>query len=504
MARRLGITLVALAAALSLLLGNAAPSPGAGRVSRAALQPGTLDPTFDGDGKVVTDFGGLEEATGLAIQPDRKIVVAGTTQGPLWTQHPDFVLARYSAEGSLDSHFGSAGKVRTDLGGSDFAAAVAIQADGKIVVAGSAYIPGVTLDADFALARYNADGSLDSTFGATGKVVTNLPGYDWLSGLAIQRDGKIVAVGSTEEASAFTVVRYNVNGSLDSSFGGVGFVTTPFPSGGGHAAAVLIQPDRKIVAAGGSAGGFALARYTPDGGLDAHFDGDGRVEARGPFGGGASSVALQADGKLVVAGDMASITRFNGNGSLDSGFGTDGWVVLFPGPGTSQPVIVLVQPGGKIIVAGTVATQAYDFRLARLDPDGSSDYGGFGDDGTGQVHTDFGSSSMDFPQAAVLQPDNRVVVAGWTRANNESPSDFALARYANDPPCRVPNVRGRKLLAARSAIAKASCSVGKVKRKASKKVKRNRVISQSPTAGTTLPNLGKVNLVVSRGRSKAR
>ena len=217
--------------------------------------------------------------------------------------------------------------VRTDFGSTpDFARAVAIQADGKIVAAGGGSIPG-GVSVDFALARYNADGSLDPTFGAGGKVVTNLYATEYANGVAIQADGKIIAVGATTATSGlngyeFAVARYNPNGSLDTSFGGVGYVITPFTSTLDTAQSVLIQPDGKIVAAGVANAGspstqdLALARYSPDGSLDASFDGDGKVQTQDPGAAGAWSVAIQPDGKLAVAGGI--VARYNTDGSLDT------------------------------------------------------------------------------------------------------------------------------------------------------------------------------------------
>ncbi|HEX6680654.1 MAG TPA: PASTA domain-containing protein [Gaiellaceae bacterium] len=460
---------------------------------------GTLDATFDGDGKVITDFGGDDVAGGVTVQADGKIVAAGGT----FSGDGDFALARYNANGSLESGFGSGGLVRTDFGvSSDFASAVAIQADGKIVAAGGAASGGVS--GDFALVRYNPDGSLDSTFGGGGKVVTNLQRNEFARGLAIQPDGKIVAVGQTTATTGvagydFAVARYNPDGSLDASFGGVGYVITPFTSTLDGADAVLIQPDGKIVAAGVANAGspstqdIALARYNPDGGLDGSLDGDGKVETQDPGAGGAWGVALQADGKLVAAGGI--VARYNANGALDSSFGSGGKVTL----ASSSARSVLVQRDQKLVVAATAfGPQDNDFLAARLRPDGSLD-ASFGK--SGQTRTDFASSSDDIVEAAVLQADRRIVLAGYTKASGSGPANFALARYLNPPPltCRVPNVRGKKLAPARRAVTKAHCRVGKVRRKVSKKVKRGRVISQSPKPGTRLQSLGKVNLVVSRG-----
>jgi uncharacterized delta-60 repeat protein len=473
-----------------------------GGLSAAA---GDLDPTFDGDGKVITDFGGSELAGGVAVQTDGKIVAVGTTQDPV-TYATDFALARYNANGSLDPAFGSGGRVRTDFGGTDDRGfAVAIQADGKIVVAGWAFVPNLTYYTDVALARYNPDGSLDSSFGSGGKVVTNLQRTDFARGLAIQPDGKIVAVGGTRTAPTgfvydFAVVRYNSDGSLDTTFGGSGYVVTPFSSSHDVAEGVVIQADGKIVAAGVADAGapetarHALARYNPDGSLDGSFDGDGKVEGAPRT--WASTIALQRDGKLVVA--TGDVSRYNVNGSRDATFGSNGTVDL-----EEQVVanVVLVQSNRTLVVAGALYdAQDVDFLVTRLNSDGAVDVT-FGE--KGRVHTDFGTDSYDEVNAAVLQSDGRVVVGGNTRPTSANvPVDFALARYLNPAPCKVPNVRGKKLALAKASIRRARCSVGKITRKRSRPVKKGRVLSQRPKAGTTAPSGTKVTLVVGKGRRR--
>jgi uncharacterized delta-60 repeat protein len=505
MTRKLAlIALVALAAALSLLTGR---STVASEIQARAPRAGSLDLTFGAGGKVMMDFGGTEEARGVAVQADGKIVAVGSTFDWGTSQGEDFALARFNSDGSLDSGFGTAGRVRTDFGGSDFASAVAIQADGKLVVAGGRSTWGAGDPGDFALARYNPDGSLDSSFGGGGKVVTDLQGADSAAALAIQADGKIVVVGGQRYGGSsssydFAVARYDPNGSLDPGFAGVGYAVTPFTPNDDAANAVVVQRDGKIVAAG-SAGrrteppfsvpDLALARYNADGTLDGSFGAAGKVVNQDPLAYAALSVSLQADGKLVVAG-ISIVARYSGNGSLDPSFGFRG--IVFPVVSFSAS-IVLVQPDGKIVTAGTgFDASGSDFLVTRLNADGALDWG-FGEY-AGSARTDFGSQERVY--AAALQSDGRIVVAGsttWVPAG-----DFALARYLNSAPvrCRVPNVRGKKLAVARSAIRKAQCRVGKVRRKASQKVKRGRVVSQSPKARATLPNLGKVNLVVSRGR----
>ena len=499
MARRLAIiALVALGAGLSLFSGRPTAAPERALSQTLGPRAGDLDRSFDGDGKVITDFGGSEEASGVAVQADRKVVAAGSERDPA-SNAVTFALARYNRTGSLDSAFGSGGKTRTEFAQPSEATALAIQPDGKIVLAGMTGT--VNVDFDFALARYNRDGTLDSTFGVGGKVTTDLSQVDAAYAVAIQADGKIVIAGGARVAPSdydFAVVRYDPNGRLDTSFGGVGYVITPFTSGYDVATAVLVQPDGKIVAAGVAnatpqATHLALARYKPDGTLDRRFDGDGKLEA--PDQGWGTSIAIQADAKLVVA-DGDGIARYNPNGNPDTTFGSKGKVVL--AFRNAWAYVVLVQPDHKLVVVGGYQLWPnIDFLVARFQPDGSIDMN-FGH--RGWVYTDIGKSSADLAAAAVLQPDRRIVVAGSTAPDPHGPSDFALVRYLNPAPCRVPNVRGKNLAVARAGITKAHCSVGKVKRKASK-VRRNRVISQNPKAGTTLPTRGKVSLVVSRGKA---
>jgi uncharacterized delta-60 repeat protein len=209
-----------------------------------------------------------------------------------------------AAAGDLDSTFSGDGRVTTAFAGGADASGVAVQADGKIVAAGAA--DRASSDSRFALARYRPSGTLDPTFSGDGKVTTAFAGGPAEAfGVAVQQDGKIVAAG--DSVQGFALARYNTDGTLDSTFGGDGKVTTELA--GGIASAVAIQADGKIVAAGETrrASGdflFALARYRPNGNLDTTFSGDGKVTTA--FQGGlaqASGVALQQDGKIVAAGD---------------------------------------------------------------------------------------------------------------------------------------------------------------------------------------------------------
>jgi uncharacterized delta-60 repeat protein len=226
---------------------------------------GSEDTTFNGSGRVFTDFGGNDTANSLDIQSDGKLVAAGTA---VYGSSSDdsVVLARYNPNGSLDIGFGANGKIISGISGSDLQAVdVAIQTDGKIVAAGNVYFPG---GEDFLLLRYNPNGQFDSSFGIGGVVFTDLGYTQYARALGVQPDGKIVAVGGLGSAgSDFVLVRYNPNGTLDNSFGGDGVVTTNF-DGRESASAIAIQPDGKIVVAGSTylsdpiyQSFFALARY---------------------------------------------------------------------------------------------------------------------------------------------------------------------------------------------------------------------------------------------------
>ena len=229
---------------------------------------GSLDPSFGTGGMVASEVGGtISRGRALALQPDGKIVVVGYTWIGLGLNYWDFGLARYNPDGSLDVTFGTDGVVTTDfVGGFDAAEEVVLQPDGRIVVVGSAeLIPGNFVSRDFAVARYNTNGSLDTTFGNGGKVTSPLGEIDSASSVVVQPDGKIVAGGGGALTIDFALVRYNTDGTLDPTFGSGGMVTTDL--GGSDYAALALQPDGRIVAAGSASFApatwiFSLARYT--------------------------------------------------------------------------------------------------------------------------------------------------------------------------------------------------------------------------------------------------
>lgn len=407
-------------------------------------QDGSLDNTFGIGGKVTTDFGSsTDEGKSVAIQSDGKIVVAGNS----WNgSGDDFSLVRYNSDGSLDNTFGSGGKVTTDFGGAlDFGTSIAIQNDGKIVVAGWSWtypVPNVT---DFALVRYNSNGSLDTTFGTNGKVITDFGGpSDVGTSVTIQSDGRIVVAGGSKQGtySDFALARYNSDGSLDGTFGTGGKVLTDFGSPSESGYSVIMQNDGKIVVAGKDYDGFnydpghdfVLARYKNNGTLDSTFGSGGKVTtdlgSNDDYG---FSAAIQSDGKIVVAGhsylayngDFA-LVRYNSDGTLDSTFNTDGKVFTDFGGSGECGYSVAIQTDGKIVVAG-VKGNVYpndDFALARYNSDGTLD-NTFGSGG--KVTTDFGGNTIDKSYSVAIQGDGKIVVVGYS--GNSSNHDFAVARY---------------------------------------------------------------------------
>ncbi len=412
-------------------------------------ETGSLDPSFGTNGKVTTQVvPRWDEARSVAIQSDGKIVAAGHAYFDDLTA-ADFAIVRYNPDGSLDTSFGSSGVVVTPiLSEADKAYSVAIQPDGKIVVAGFASTrgSGSSFIFYFAVVRYNIDGTLDTIFGVDGKVTTSVLGaIDIARSVAIQPDGKIILAGETSTGGSvfdIAVVRYNPDGSLDTTFGVGGKVTT-FLSGhndNDHAESVVVQPDGRIVVAGRSEVGpnydFAVVRYNSDGSLDTTFDSDGKVTTPIRSGGDwAYGVKIQPDGKIVVAGNASdgsadfAVVRYNQDGSLDLTFDGDGKVTTPVFVGSDGAQSVAIQPDGKIVLAG-FANGIYDFALVRYNPNGSLDPTF---DGDGIITTSF-LSSHDFAFSMAIQPDGKIVAVGYTVTGNNT--GFALARYG--APCGSP------------------------------------------------------------------
>lgn len=331
---------------------------------------GALDATFGGDGIVVLDLGGTEDAAGVALDAQGRVVVATTrTQGST----VEFALARLRTDGELDTNFSDTGRRVLDFGSSaeSRAAGVAVQPDGKIVVAGTRTNASGSV---FAIARLEPDGDFDTTFAGNGKRVVDF-GVDngndvTASGVAIQDDGKVLVAGTLQGAagSQFALARIDAAGEPDPSLDGNGKVVTDFgPDAMG--AAVAVGATGRIVVAGTRQGAgdddFALAVYEPGGSLDESFAGNGKRTIDFSADESASGVAIQADGKIVVVGtrsgvngDDFALARYLPDGEPDETLDEDGKrrLDLFPDSGSQdEGVGVALVPGGKIILAGTSA-----------------------------------------------------------------------------------------------------------------------------------------------------
>ncbi|HEY1717675.1 MAG TPA: delta-60 repeat domain-containing protein [Verrucomicrobiae bacterium] len=321
-------------------------------------KPGDLDTTFGQNGfSIITAPGtsttSIESANAVAVQPDGKVLIVGTADSLV-------AILRLNPDGTPDSSFGASGKVTTGFSPSDVANAVALLPNGKFIVAGSTTLPGNN-GADFLVARYETNGDLDTTFGTNSSTEIgfgNTNGFNVARALAVQPDGKIIVAGqadniiSTNVGSAdFGVARLNADGSLDSTFGTGGKASTDFARLFDSANAVILQPDGKILVAGVenfsvtnfNTENFAVARYLTNGLLDTTFGTNGLMNiGYGNRDCVAYGIALQSSGKIIVGGQLDDIdnngvdggftvARLNTNGSLDTSFGNLGTGVTSKG-----------------------------------------------------------------------------------------------------------------------------------------------------------------------------
>jgi uncharacterized delta-60 repeat protein len=397
----------------------------------ASFAQSGLDSSFGTGGKVTTFFGGDgDQGYSIVVQRDGKLVVAGTTTN--LDDTTDFGLARYNSNGTLDGTFGTGGKVKTTFADFDGARALALQSDGKIVVTGYTLVNFLP---NFALARYNSNGTLDATFGSGGKVITGFGGPAQVFGVAIQSDGKIVATGFAHVNADFdfALARYNTNGTLDTTFGTGGKKATAFgvPSIA-QANALSIQSDGKIVVAGltvvNNIANFALARYNSNGTLDTTFGAGGKAVTDFGVDDRAFSVDLQEDGKIVAAGMTGTnfaLARYNTNGTLDGTFGTGGKVTTDFAGLSDIALGVAIRSDAKIVAVGRAFVSGRPaFAVARYNSNGTLDPG-FGNGG--KTTTSFVGSLGDQAFSVAIQPDGKAVVAGSAVVNFNS--QFAIARY---------------------------------------------------------------------------
>jgi uncharacterized delta-60 repeat protein len=415
--------------------------------ARRLFAVGDLDPGFAG-GAIVRDIAHANDfAFAVAVQADQKVLVAG--RADCGASGSNFAILRYNVDGTLDASFGNAGTVLTDMGSSfDSAYSIAIQADGKIVVGGET--TGATTGTDFALVRYNVDGSIDTSFGVGGRVDTDFGGdTDQLASLAITSDGHVVAAGWSmlNGLPQFAAARYTSSGALDPTFGIGGLSVNEFAAGYGQAKSMALMSDGSVVVAGigvdfsGFGTDYLAMKLTPAGQLDSNF-GSG-VFAVVDLGGDsetAYAVAVQSDGKVVLAGesydsnggrDDFGVARLTSAGMMDSSFGTNGAAFADFGNDFDQASAVAVQSDGRIVVGGiaTVGGKS-EFGVARFTSAGALDSSFKG----GKVAVAIGNEAS--ASALAIDGQGRLVLSGFA-LNNLGFYDFATMRVIgkiNVPP----------------------------------------------------------------------
>lgn len=500
--------------------------------------PGNFDPAFLKTSNLAIGSG-TNQANAMALQPDGKIVLAGQCANGL---NADFCLARLNADGTLDTSFtgpgaAAAGKFMLPTGGAagdNRANAITLQPDGKIIVAGACFNGGANFD--FCIARLHPNGSRDANFVGPGGAGNGFfllsigAAIDSANAVALQSDGKIVLAGqcSVGVNTKFCAARLNPDGTLDASFVG--------PNGNGNgnflisvgpkqdaANSIAIQPDGKIVLAGACSNSanvseFCVARLNTDGSLDIAFDGPG-VAGNGKFtfavGGvadGVNTILIQPDGNILLVGactamtvDFCAARLLSGSGALDASFvgpaGNGGGKFLFP-VGVNYDIArsAALQSDGKIVLAGSCVQNGFSyFCVARLNGDGSLDstFDGPNGAGNGKIFLSIGSSN-DLATTAVIQPDGKIVVAGY--CSNTGTDKFCIARLSGGPygykNCTMDIDGDGKVLATTDALMLTRVALG---------VNGNSVVAGAVGVGATRTNWAQIRdyLVVQCGMSLA-
>lgn len=414
----------------------------------AAALPSGLDASFDGDGKATLErFGG--DRSGMAVQSDGKVIMVGGSSS-------NFIMARFDTDGTLDEDFGDDGKVTTPIPGADAlgakeALAVAIQRDGKIVVAGDARTPAPGSRTAIALVRYDSNGSIDGTFGNDGFVFGPTFLFGRAFAVAIDSEDRIVVAGDTPKAGNtdfgdFIVARFNANGSIDSTFGQAGIAVTDIGGVTNEAHGLQVLSDNSLLVSGfapivvsSTNGGpvvaseplTAVVRYKSNGTLEGTFGTGGRVQLPGDNVG--RGLAVQANGRIVLVGTIETVPfpatkkelalmRLLANGTIDDSFGSGGRVrTAFTDRG-DEGFDIALQSDGKIVAAGASNTQLNsNFAVARYEEDGDIDTS-FSQDG--KLTIDF-FGFTDVAENVAIQPNGKIVLGGLAR---NSVDGYGVAR----------------------------------------------------------------------------
>ncbi len=424
-------------------------------------QPGTLDASWatlsaQGAGKLLTSFGNSNDvAIALLLQPDGKVIQVGHCNASTNGSVLSVCIARFLPTGALDTSFNATGQIRTTyVAAPEFApVGAALRSDGKLVVAGRCTAAAT---AQFCLLRYTGSGALDSGFGAAGVALGGALGSGSTQpyNMTLQPDGKIIVVGSCQGAATydFCVQRFTADGAIDTTFNGSasGSLVTDMNANADFGSAALVQSDGKIVLAGACGNGgvylYCALRLLANGSVDTGFGQSGKVLATAS--GSVQAVAIQPDGKLLLAGQCAHtvgmflkgdfcLLRLAANGAMDTGFGSGGQVLTTVGNYGNMAYAIAVQPDGRIVVAGSCGNggnnSAADICVQRFTAEGALDTTF---NGTGYAITPIGSGGFYFlysPKPGVaLYPDGRIVVGSSCPGGNGD-YDFCSVRYDGGP-----------------------------------------------------------------------
>ena len=406
--------------------------------AKSFAQAGQLDTTFGHSGETITPISinlhspNYNNLDAIAMQNDGKIVAAGYYTSLIgimngYAINKGFSLVRFNSNGSLDYSFGIGGIVITPpIEPKDsYCSAIALQKDGRIIAAGVYNNP----NSNFALIRYNKDGSVDSTFGTNGLVTTSIYNGARILAVALQNDGKIIAAGDCDNnGNNFALARYKVDGSLDITFGAGGIATIPI----GQALSVAVQNDGKILAAGVAihldSNNAVIVRLNTDGSLDNTFGTQGMIigSANSNF----NSVILQKDGKIIAAGGIGNenhygvaLVRYIENGDLDTSFGNKGIVTTFIDSLNSDAHSIKLRTDGKIIVSGGFSdNENYGLVVIQYNTDGSID-NNFGTNG--KVITQTEKTAAEINSSILIDEEFKITVwsGPWISKH------FMLVRY---------------------------------------------------------------------------
>ncbi len=400
------------------------------------------DPTFGSNGRVITEppvsnYYGMQ-ANEIVVQPDGKLVIASSSYYDLSvTDTSRFTVIRYNPDGTLDTTFGTGGITAISLGSGsreDIATTLALQPDGKIIAVG--YTRIINTSTNSVLVRFKTNGKPDSTFGTNGIVISNQSiSNDYFYAMAIKPDGKILAAGNVNGTTKTQIVQFDTTGKVDSTFGLNGLAAIERVM---IVAKIELQPDGKIIAGGHipNTDSMGIVRFMANGQPDSSFGNAGRAYTLFAYG-KINSMSLQPDGKMILIGrhsnlaannTQVAMARFNQDGGIDSTFGTNGRV--FSLGGIDQGYRVIVRPDGKLLVAASkdkgfsyIPAVNGNFALLKYNSNGTPDKT-FGRNGV--VLTDIAGSN-DEAYCAVLQPDGKIVMAGFTKQNGKN--KIALLRY---------------------------------------------------------------------------